>query len=363
MEPPNFRQITIAALLSATAVSHATELRVGDAAPVLPVQRWVQGQPVSNGPGSVRVVEFWATWCAPCKMSIPALTEMSKKYANKVDFASIDVYEHSNDDLGKVTNFVRKMGGKMPFAVAVDGPSGATAKAWLESTHQNHIPTAFVVDQTGRIVWVGQPTNGLDEALDQVLAGTFDLKRSEEAFELQVATAEAQAKIIDSLSQDQRLYDSGERAEALAAMDQIGKQHPDQEDRVLLAKFEALYSDNKPAAMSLARQISAPGKKVAPYLLLKMANSVAHRPDASAADLKNSISIAETANRLTRSQNPLILSGLGMMYHAAHRTADAIRVTRLAVSVVPDTPLNQESTFVQHIRERLHQYEREGLRR
>lgn len=342
---------------------HAAELKVGDDAPLLQVAQWVQGQPIQNGPGSIRVVEFWATWCGPCKNSIPHLTELSKKYGKKVDFAAIDVYEHSPNDVGRVTNFVHGMGSKMPFPVAVDDPEGLTAKAWLESSHQNKIPSAFILDTSGKIVWIGHPTNGLEDALDQILAGTFDLARSEASFAQRMEAAKAQERLIDALSDDRKQYAEGHHAEALAAMDQIAKGHPDMTDRVLLTKFDALYTDDKPAAIDMVDQLTGKGKLVAPYLLLQMANNVSRRAGTSTSDRTYCISIAEKANQLTHGQNPLILAGLGQMYHADHRNSDAIRVTRLAVAMVSSAAQNQGSKFLEHIRERLQQYQRESVQR
>ena len=57
---------------------------VGDPAPRLQVDRFVKGAPVKDfKQGQVYVVEFWATWCRPCKESIPHITELQKKYGSK----------------------------------------------------------------------------------------------------------------------------------------------------------------------------------------------------------------------------------------------------------------------------------------
>src|ERR1041385_6120947 len=56
---------------------------LGDPAAPLVISEWVKGKPVDLAAAKgkeVVVVEFWATWCGPCRTSIPHLTEMQKKF-------------------------------------------------------------------------------------------------------------------------------------------------------------------------------------------------------------------------------------------------------------------------------------------
>ena len=104
----------------------AQTLKVGDAAPKMEVKSFVKGEPVKEfEAGKTYVVEFWATWCGPCKTSIPHLTELQKKYP-EVAFIGVSVSER---DQGLVKPFVDEMGDKMAYRVAIDAvPEGQSGQ-------------------------------------------------------------------------------------------------------------------------------------------------------------------------------------------------------------------------------------------
>ena len=123
------------------------ELTVGDKAPALKVANWVKGKPVNLGKGSYTVVEFWATWCGPCKQSIPHLSDMANAYKGKVNFVGVSVWESKPIDYTtKVPAFVKEMGSKMNYNVATDTSDQHMAKQWLQAAGENGIPSAFLID-------------------------------------------------------------------------------------------------------------------------------------------------------------------------------------------------------------------------
>jgi thiol-disulfide isomerase/thioredoxin len=141
--------------------------KLGDTAYPLAALTWVKGDPVTIAPGKVYVVEFWATWCPPCLKSIPHLTALQKKHKDRVVFVGI-----SSERPNVVKPFVEVQGGNMDYAVAID-TTGDVGKGYMRAFGQGGIPTAFVVDAKGKIVWLGHPLADLDAVLDQVLAGTY----------------------------------------------------------------------------------------------------------------------------------------------------------------------------------------------
>src|SRR5215831_10160841 len=103
---------------------------LGDAAKPLDIKEWVKGAPVDLAAGkgkTIYVVEFWATWCPPCRASIPHLTELQKKFKEK-DVVFVAVTQEKPD---VVKSFVEKMGDKMDYTVAID--AGKTSEDYMDS--------------------------------------------------------------------------------------------------------------------------------------------------------------------------------------------------------------------------------------
>jgi len=155
-------------------------LNIGDLAPPISAGAWYKGQPIQSfEPGRVYVVEFWATWCTPCKANIPHLTELAHQYRGKVQVTGISIWESTDPTnrtyLQKVEKFVKSEGPKMDYTVAADVPQGTTAKRWMTAAGLSGIPASFIVGRDQKIAWIGYPLQ-LDGVLKQVLAGTFDSK-------------------------------------------------------------------------------------------------------------------------------------------------------------------------------------------
>lgn len=175
-----------------------TEVKVGGPAPKLSVSKWVKGTPVKEfEKGKLYVVEFWATWCGPCKTSIPHLSKLQAKYKDKVQFVGVSIWENKPED---VDPFVKEMGDQMNYAVAMDEmPSanakpdeGFMAKNWMEAAKQMGIPSAFIIDGEGRVAWIGHPME-MDDPLAKVVEGTWSFD--------EFAKLQAEKELVSALMQ------------------------------------------------------------------------------------------------------------------------------------------------------------------
>jgi peroxiredoxin len=143
-------------------------LTIGDKAPPVKASTWYNGDavnPAEPDGKTIYVVEFWATWCPPCKASIPHLNELQQQLKDK----NVVILGISDEPETKVEPFIKKM--KMEYLAASD-PKRETHDAYLEGVPG--IPHAFVVGTNGIVLWSGHPLDGLSEALEGIVAGTFD---------------------------------------------------------------------------------------------------------------------------------------------------------------------------------------------
>ena len=105
----------------------------------------VDGKPVksSDFAGKVVILDFWATWCGPCRMEIPGFIELQKQYADKglvVVGVSLD-----QDGVSVVKSFMDKTG--INYPVVLGDETIVNAFGGVEG-----IPTTFIIDRQGRIV-------------------------------------------------------------------------------------------------------------------------------------------------------------------------------------------------------------------
>jgi len=168
--------------LSALLVSATHALDLGDPAPDLTLSGVVKGDAVAPSlkeSGKITVVEFWATWCGPCRQSIPHLTELQKKYKDK----NVRIIGISDETEEQVKPFVEKQGEAMDYTVALDQEKKTWA-AYAEPFGLTGIPHAFVVDAAGTLAWHGHPMDGMDEVIAKLVEGKFDPSASKAQAEL-----------------------------------------------------------------------------------------------------------------------------------------------------------------------------------
>lgn len=108
--------------------------------------------------GKPYILEFWATWCPPCRTSIPHLNEIYKKYKGK----GLEIVGVTSEDRQTVRNFERKI--PIDYAVGYDTGGKLGKDFGVEG-----IPHAMIVSKEGKIVWEGHPMTLPEAELETVL--------------------------------------------------------------------------------------------------------------------------------------------------------------------------------------------------
>jgi len=309
-------------------------LKVGDKAPKLQNGKWVQGGPVTDfKPGKAYIVEFWATWCGPCRVSIPHLNEIHNKYKEQgLVVIGQDCWER---DDGLVGPFVEKMGEKMTYCVALDdktgGQRGKMAETWMAAAGRNGIPSAFLVDTKGLIAWIGHPMELKDKLIEEVLAGKFDIKRAAEEYTRKL---ELDAKMSTVWAALGKAMQSKDWDAATAKVAEAEKMLPeDQLSGLDRARMEiALGQKDYPAFYRLVTKISDAQKDSA-LQQNELAWRILTDKNIEQRDLKLAETIATRANDAAKGKDPGILDTLARALFMQGKKEQAIELQSKAVSL------------------------------
>lgn len=97
---------------------------------------------LSDYKGKIVIIDFWATWCPPCRKGIPDLIDIQKRYDKKLVVIGISLDNETKDD---VVPFINKYG--INYPVAYGNMEVVQAYGNIQA-----IPTSFIIDQKGNIV-------------------------------------------------------------------------------------------------------------------------------------------------------------------------------------------------------------------
>ncbi len=118
-------------------------------------------QPIalSSLKGKVVLIDFWASWCRPCRQTVPGLKKLYSMYHDK----GFEIYGVSLDDDARA--WQQAISDDQSTWIHVNDKTGKVANQWVISV----IPTTFLVDKNGKIVAVDEDAKSLSKLIPKYL--------------------------------------------------------------------------------------------------------------------------------------------------------------------------------------------------
>lgn len=133
---------------------------LGEKAPEFVVEKWLTPEPQTQG--MYVLIEYWATWCGPCRRSIPLLNEIHRRFKGKLAVVGI------SDETEEAVRALKDP--RIEYSVAID-----TQARMKKALGVLGIPHVIILEPQGSVVWEGFPLlKGYEltlETVEQILAG------------------------------------------------------------------------------------------------------------------------------------------------------------------------------------------------
>jgi hypothetical protein len=149
--------------------------QIAEPAAPLVVKEWIRGQPVEIKAGTnIFVVEIFNTWSLASQASITNLNSIQKRFQGR----GVVVVAVSDEPADRIKEFLLKPdGARIEYAIAADDQR-KTSLSYMMPVKQRGVPCAFVVGKDGRLLWYGHPLHGLEQALDRIIAGRYNVEQA-----------------------------------------------------------------------------------------------------------------------------------------------------------------------------------------
>ena len=322
-------------------------IMIGDVAPGLTGAKWLRGNPIVKWQeGHLYLLDFWATWCAPCLQMMPTHQALQDRYENN-RFHVIGVAIWSQEGPMSPDQALEKHSG-LTYAVAQD-VGDRLAGQFMGGTGTQGLPTFMLVDQQGRLAWVGEPGEEFDTVLEELIDGTFDLAAARKG---DIVRRESQAIFsqIDDLRREGRPWEAAESVDKVIAID------PRENGWAYAMKYEILVGEcNAPGeAKKEAENFLAKEPGLNPFFNYVFALRIT-RADGTGGphqrELDLGLHLAKRAVDLSKEPNADYLASVARIYSLRGEMDDAVRWQQRAITVAPPAQVHS-------LTETLNEYQR-----
>jgi thiol-disulfide isomerase/thioredoxin len=134
------KKLTLAILFAGTFLTVQAALKVGDGFPDLASFK-LEGKLPESLKGKLVIVDFWASWCGPCKDSFPVMNDLQKKYADK---GLVIIAVNEDEEKSDMQDFLKD--NAATFTVVRDAKQKLVGEAGIQT-----MPSSFILDETGKV--------------------------------------------------------------------------------------------------------------------------------------------------------------------------------------------------------------------
>jgi peroxiredoxin len=178
----------VAAFVLGVITAPAWAVEFGEKAPELEPTAWAQGDAVkvAGGAGNhVFVLTFISTFRPECQQVLPGAQKLLDKYGAK----GLEVVAVTTESAKEVKDYLAEHA--FGFRIATDEDENTRAAYKVKQ-----VPYAFVIDRSGAVVFMGDPGDGMEKTVDDVMSGKFDLKRALDIRKLHADLRKAQRRRV-----------------------------------------------------------------------------------------------------------------------------------------------------------------------
>jgi thiol-disulfide isomerase/thioredoxin len=151
MNTSQLKKITLAALLAGTFFTALAALKIGNNFPDLAGFK-LEGKLPDSLKGKVVIVDFWASWCGPCKESFPVMNDLQKKYGDR---GLVIIAVNEDEQRSDMQDFLKKH--QAAFTVVRDSEQKLVAVAGIPT-----MPSSFMLDGDGKVRFAHSGFHGAD---------------------------------------------------------------------------------------------------------------------------------------------------------------------------------------------------------
>lgn len=290
-------------------------LTIGDVAPDLEGLSWRYGRRPEPGEDGITVILFWATWSLEGTAGFELVSYLSEfAYDERVSYITI-----TPEPIGRIDAYLerRHEDENDPVVPVTCDPELRTVASHMWAAGEGLLPTVFIIDAQGRLAWLGDPRDGLETVLDQMLHDSWDLDVHRRARTLLLEARQAQA--------------SGDRGAFLLAIVEMSRLSEVYASQGLLAVSILAREDGRAeAAWKLGRFLVERYPRRAD-VMRSLAMFILDHRGLAGRDLGLALDAARAAVDHTPQADPIMLHTLARAYYANGEYGQAVEWQELAL--------------------------------